>query len=283
MKAIFAAVRTAGLALALIQPVWSIRAEDPPLIKPAAQPAKVPFELLKTGHMTVMVKVNGKGPYKLIFDTGAPITLGNNKVAREAGLLKGMPKPAFTIFGAMGEAKIKELEVGGLKADNVTTIVMDHPTVEAISNAFGPIDGIVGFPFFARFRMTLDYQAKIMTFVPNGYEPPDVMKALMMAILGTSGGSKVLAPAAQWGMVAAKDASDEEAGVTLKEVLPGSAAATAGLKAGDRLLVLDDRWTDTLPDLFAAAAAVKPGITVTVRIKRDGKDRELKVKPTPGL
>jgi len=283
MKAIFAAVRTAGLALALIQPVWSIRAEDPPLIKPAAQPAKVPFELLKTGHMTVMVKVNGKGPYKLIFDTGAPITLVNNKVAREAGLLKGMPKPAFTIFGAMGEAKIKELEVGGLKADNVTTIVMDHPTVEAISNAFGPIDGIVGFPFFARFRMTLDYQAKIMTFVPNGYEPPDVMKALMMAILGTSGGSKVLAPAAQWGMVAAKDASDEEAGVTLKEVLPGSAAATAGLKAGDRLLVLDDRWTDTLPDLFAAAAAVKPGITVTVRIKRDGKDRELKVKPTPGL
>lgn len=282
MNYLFGAVRMGGLALALALIAWNVRAEDQPP-KLAAKPSQVPFELLRTGHMTVMVKVNGKGPYKLIFDTGAPITLVNNKVAREAGLLKGMPRPAFTIFGAMGEAKIKELEVGGLKADNVTAIVMDHPTVEAISNAFGPIDGIVGFPFFARFRMTLDYQAKIMTFVPSGFEPPDVMKAMMMALLGTTSASKVLAPAAQWGMVAAKEASDEEAGLTLKEVVPGSAAAVAGLKAGDRLLVLDDRWTDTLPDLFTAAAAVKPGVTVTVRIKRDGKEKELKVTPTAGL
>ena len=45
-------------------------------------------------------------------------------------------------------------------------MVMDHPTVEAISKTVGPIDGIVGFPFFARYRMTLDYQAKKLTFVP---------------------------------------------------------------------------------------------------------------------
>ena len=31
--------------------------------------------------------------------------------------------------------------------------------------------------------MTLDYQAKTMTFVPNGYKPPDVMEAMMTAII----------------------------------------------------------------------------------------------------
>jgi S1-C subfamily serine protease len=71
--------------------------------------------------------------------------------------------------------------------------------------------------------------------------------------------------------------------VTIKEVLPGSAAATAGVKAGDRLLTLDGRWTDTLADLYTAASYVKPGTVVAVRVKRDGKEVELKVKPVAGL
>src|SRR4051794_41159775 len=84
---------------------------DEPRAKPldAAKPIVVPFETLPTGHMTVMVKVNGKGPYKLIFDTGAPITLMNNKIAKESGLLKDVKKPIFSLFGSMGDVKVKEI------------------------------------------------------------------------------------------------------------------------------------------------------------------------------
>ena len=32
----------------------------------------VPFELLKTRHIVVSIKINGKGPYRVIFDTGSP-------------------------------------------------------------------------------------------------------------------------------------------------------------------------------------------------------------------
>ena len=99
-------------------------------------------------------------------------------MAKDAGLLKGVVTSPFTMFGSQGEVKVKELDVGGQKAAKLTAVVMDHPTIEAISKAFGPIEGIVGFPFFARFKTTLDYQAKTMTFVPSGFEPPDVMKAL---------------------------------------------------------------------------------------------------------
>ena len=59
----------------------ALRADD----KDAA-PSKVPFEMLKSQHMAVQVKINGKGPYRLIFDTGAPVTLLSNKVAKEAGI-----------------------------------------------------------------------------------------------------------------------------------------------------------------------------------------------------
>ena len=189
----------------------------------AAKATVVPFELLPSGHMAVMVKVNGEGPYRLIFDTGAPITLLDNKVAKAAGLLKDVPEPLFTFFGSKGEVKVKELQVGDQKVPDMTAIVMDHPTVEAISKAFekklgGPIDGIVGFPFFSRFKMTLDYQAKTVTLLPNGFKPPDVMKAMMTAIMAAgSDEPKMLAPAAQWGMIAAKETGDKEDGVTIQK------------------------------------------------------------------
>jgi len=174
-----------ALLLVLFAP--AVRA-DAPKVEAPAKPVVVPFELLPSGHMAVMVKVNGEGPYRLIFDTGAPITLLDNKVAKDAGLLKGQAEPLFSIFGSRGEVKVKEIQVGDEAVQDLTAIVMDHPTVQAISNAFekklgGPIHGIVGFPFFARFKMTLDYQAKTVTLLPNGFKPPDVMQAMMAAIM----------------------------------------------------------------------------------------------------
>jgi len=266
-------------ALTVVLLVAPVHADTPAKMGKAVV---VPFEVLKTGHMTVMVKVNGKGPYKLIFDTGAPITLLNNKVARNAGLLKGIKKPLFAPFGSMGEVKIKEIEVGGQKAEDLLAVVMDHPTVEAISKAFGPIDGIVGFPFFARFKTTLDYQAKTMTFVPSGFKPPDVMQAMQAALLG-GGSEQVLSSGGQWGLRVAKKSGDEDAGVTVRTVIPGSPAAAAGLKVGDRLLTLDGRWTDSVADTYLAARYVKPGTTVSLVVKRDGKETTLAIKPLPGL
>jgi membrane-associated protease RseP (regulator of RpoE activity) len=251
------------------------------------KPVTVPFELLKSGHMAVQIKINGKGPYRVIFDTGAPISLLNNKIAKEAGLLKDAEKPLFSLFGAMGQVSVKSFQVGDLKAENVNTIIMDHPTVEAISRALGPIQGIVGFPFFARYKMTLDYQAKELTFVPNGFEPPDVMQAMMASMMLMSGNGKaptqVIAPAGQWGMVIKEDTSKGDAGVKVIKVYAESSAAKAGIKEGDRILTIDGRWTDSLTDLYTAAGYVKAGIETKVTIQRDGKEMELKVKPASGF
>src|SRR5262245_47975411 len=213
--------------------------------------------------MTMVVKGNGKGPYKLIFDTGAPINLINNKVAKAADLLKGVQRPLIPLFGAMGDVKVKEIEIGTQKAENLPAMVMDHPTVGAISDAFGPIEGIIGFPFFARFKMTLDYQARTMTMVPNGFKPPDVMQSMQQArvsVLGPAEGPLVLPSPSTWGLAVTKKADDP--GVTVTKVMPGGPAAAAGLKEGDRVLTIDGRWTDSVADTFNAAAGVKPGTEV---------------------
>jgi Aspartyl protease/PDZ domain len=254
--------------------------------KPDEKPVVVPFELLKSRHMAVEVKINGKGPYRLIFDTGAPTNLINNKLAKEAGVTKKDDKaPALGLFAMPSLKTIDTLELGGVKLEKVSVTVMDHPTVTAISNALGPIDGIVGFPFFARFKTTVDYQKKELTFTPNGYVPGDVMKGLMDKLMAPKGKQepRIVAPAGAWGFVVGdKDAKDEEPGVTVKDVVDGSAAAAGGLKSGDRLLTLDGRWTDSVGDTFSAASAVKPGGSVVLVVKRGNKEVKLTVKPAKG-
>lgn len=248
------------------------------------KPVTVPFKILKTGHMTVEVKVNGKGPYTLIFDTGAPITLLNNKIAKETGLLKDAPAPLIPLFGSVGEVKVKTLSVGPQTVKDCDAIVMDHPTVAAISKAFGPIDGIVGFPFFARFRMTLDYQAKTLTLVPSGFKPPNVMAAMQSALLGGlggGGGPQVITTSVKLGISVAK--GTEDAGVTIRKVLPNSPAARAGLKKGDQLLTLDGRWTDSVADTYTAASMIKPGETVKVKIKRGDREMTMTMTPSAGF
>jgi len=249
----------------------------------------VPFELLSTGHMAVQVKVNGKGPYRLIFDTGAPPNLVNNKLAAEAGILKKDPKmanPGVGLFGLAGAKTIDTLEVGQAKLDKVPVMVMDHPTVTAAAKALGPIDGIIGFPFFARYATTIDYHKKELTLVPNGYVPSDTMQMLMDKLMKGQRGKpepRVVAPAGLWGITVTKAANDEEAGVTIDHVLPNSPAAEGGLKAGDRLLTVDGRWTDSVNDTYLAASVVKPGRAVEVVVLRDGQEVKLTVKPAKGF
>ena len=44
----------------------------------------VPFELLPSNHMVLNAKINGKGPFRLVFDVGAPVTLLSNKAGEES-------------------------------------------------------------------------------------------------------------------------------------------------------------------------------------------------------
>jgi hypothetical protein len=262
-----------------------------PPVRADEAPVKVPFELLTSRHLVIQAKINGKGPYRFIFDTGAPIMLLSRKVGREAGLLDndGAGKKPARLGAMPGQVTVGKLEVGGLAAENLPGVVMDHPTVGAIAQFFGPIEGIVGFPFFARYRTTIDYQAQVLTFSPNGYQPGDLMQTLMATLMRQANGRnqpaarRVIVPAGQWGFRVEKQDGDEGPGVTLAAVWPGGAADKAGLRPGDRLLTLDGRWTDSVTDCFQAASGVKPGEAVEVVVRRGGQEVKAKVTPLPGL
>src|SRR6266480_1510293 len=123
-----------------------------PLTAADAKPSTVPFEIIKSKHIAVNVKINGKGPYRFIFDTGAPFMLVNLKTAKDSSMVaKDLRPPWYAFFNSLGPVKVKSLELGALKLENTNVAVMDHPTVEVMAKTLGPVDGLVGYPFFAAF------------------------------------------------------------------------------------------------------------------------------------
>lgn len=268
-------------AFSILSLALPLRGDTPP------KTVAVPFELLRSRHIAVQVKINGKGPYRMIFDTGAPVMLVNTKVAKESGLMTRPAKKSGG-FAALGQYTIDKMEIGDLRADNVATAVLDHPTVTAISKALGPIEGLVGFPFFARYRTAIDYQATELTFTPNGYQPKDIMQAVMASMMGPRGrnqpaGPRVLAPAAVWGLNVEKLDGDREAGVNVREIYAGSPADRAGLLAGDRLLTIDGRWTESVTDCFQITADIPADQATEVVVRRTGREHRLRVAPKSGL
>lgn len=249
-----------------------------------ARPVVVPFRMLPTNHMLVEAKINGKGPYHLIFDLGAPITLLGNKVSEESGVVEAGAPRSF-LFGMRGEAEIDRLEANGLTVTRLPVIVFDHPILGALGEMIDQrIDGIMGFTLFARYRTTIDYQAKRMTFVPVNYEVRDLMKELPERMLGPKvARERVLAPPGVWGIRLGKPEGGLNApGVPVARVDDGSPAQRGGLRAGDVLTTLDGRWTTSIDDVFAAAADVEPGHATEVVVLRDGKEVTLTIAPGEG-
>jgi hypothetical protein len=252
----------------------------------AQDPIKVPFDTLKSRHMVVDVYINDKGPYKLIFDTGAPATLISQKLAKETGVIRVKGKSAAAFFGNLGQQKIKSLKLGALAVSNIDAMVIDHPTVEAIAAAHKEqIDGIIGFNIFGRYNVSIDYQAKELTFAPGTFVPVEMMEmmmALMFPSLNEIERVPVLHPKGLLGLRVEK-AKDDDAGVVVREVYVGSPAAKAGVKVGDRLLTIERRWTDSVNDCYEAARDFRPGRDAELEIRREGKKQVVKVRVAAGF
>ena len=253
--------------------------------KPGSPSVKVPFERLSSNHMLVLAKINGKGPFRLIFDLGAPVTLLGNRAAEESGVI-AKDAPRSFLFAMRGKAEIAELQIGDLTAKKVPAIVFDHPTLRALGGALGkPLDGIVGYTFFARYIVSIDYKDRTMTFQPVDHKVRDLFDELPNRMAGPRVAKRrFVEPGALFGIeIESVEEGLDARGVPIRVVLPGSPAFDAGLQPGDVLTTLDGRWTASVNDAFLAAAGIEPGREIAVGVIRGGKQLMLRVLPRAGL
>jgi hypothetical protein len=246
-----------------------------------SRPVIVPIEIVPSGHIAIRARINGHGPYRFIFDTGAPMLLVSEQVAKDARILpRDFERPFFTMMGDLGQFNIRSIMLGRSVQANLQSDVWNHPTVEELSRAFGRFEGLIGYPFFSRFQVTIDYQAKTMTLLPSPYIPTDT-KEKMTRRLTEGSVAKFFSPSETIGIQISKLPKDESAGVVISTVMPKGPADDAGIKPGDRLLTLDGRWTDSVEDCYTALSGITASRTVAATVLRDGKEInvELLVKP----
>jgi hypothetical protein len=141
-------------------------------ISGGASSTTVPFELIEN-HVYVNVMLNGKGPYRFIFDTGGA-NLVDPQVAREIGAV-GKGSVQGEGVGATTEsvrfANVDSLTVG--KATLKRQLFGIAPVRAGVGMSGGrPIDGLIGFEVLARFITTFDYANDLVELALPGSAPP---------------------------------------------------------------------------------------------------------------
>ena len=113
--------------------------------------------------------INGRGPFRLIVDTGGSITLAlDQTVADEIGLKSVATATIRGVSGKQesGQVLVEELRIGDIVCRRVVTRTFD--VHGAIMNA---ADGIIGTGVFWGGRMTLDFARGELVIGPSQDEP----------------------------------------------------------------------------------------------------------------
>ncbi|MBX9583578.1 MAG: PDZ domain-containing protein [Gemmataceae bacterium] len=267
-------------------PAW---ADDPDPDKPAA--VGVPYKLTETKHVLVRTKINGKGPFNLILDTGAPAVFITKAVAKKAGA--GTDEKGWANFDTF------ELE-GGLKVPEARGRVEDLFQLQGM-NGMGlagvELHGVIGYNVLAKYRITYDFTADTIGFEPiPDFDPPKLvpiggkgqggleMIGPLMKTMAALMGIKPNFNAVPRGFVGVE--VDDADGVVVKKVLPGSPAEKAGFKVGDKIeavKVTATRDVDNVRDLTRALAKAGVGAKLTVTVARGDATKTLTLELGKGL
>jgi len=127
---------------------------------------KVKFRLAGGAQPLIMVpvKVNGKGPFEFILDTGAGTSLLSSELGQKLGVKILGSKEGQSAGGAVSVslARVNSLAVASAKLTNVDVGLVD---LSHIGKTVGAnIDGDLGYNFLKHFRITLDYRKNEIRF-----------------------------------------------------------------------------------------------------------------------
>ncbi|MEW4567304.1 aspartyl protease family protein [Tautonia sp. JC769] len=242
------------------------------------QTFRIPYRLTETNHFIVRTRINGKGPFNLVVDTGAPALFLSEEAAKSSGL---------ELNDRRYFSRIDRLEFeGGAELEDVQARVEDIFQLVGM-NALGlpgvRIDGMLGFNVLARYKIEIDPTDDRMTWTRLDYNPRDLpdpgrrannapAEVQAMGLLG--GVAKLTAvfvgkqpedqliPRGFLGL----ELSEADGVLLVTGVLPGSAAEEAGVAPGARLVRVLGRSVRSLDEARSAIGQVEPGDRVDVHL-----------------
>ena len=124
--------------------------------------AEVPFRLLNN-HVIVEARVNGRGPFAFLVDTG-----GHDIITPSTAAALGVLEVGQTGAAGAGERSttsgyvvVERLQVGDARLSHQTVTALESPAeVEGIQ-----LGGMIGVEFFERFVIQIDYGTRMLTLM----------------------------------------------------------------------------------------------------------------------
>lgn len=207
--------------------------------------------------------INGKGPYRLLVDTGGSTVLSlNQTIVEELGLKTYGSSSVRGVSGSQTSTShlVEDLQVGDIRCTRVITRGMEFtPPLNTIA------DGILGTGLFARERMTLDF-AKEQLRIERSSATPGPGTPLEIRLLGDAKiiGAITLEKQPAWSIF---DSGADVAAISpkrLKALFPDKEfmelSATAGMGVGQggggTISISDGLDIEIAGRLFARRAAV---------------------------
>jgi len=135
---------------------------------PGAARASTAFGRDPRGRAIVSVNLNGRGPFRLVLDTGANRTVLTPRVLHVLGLSADAGRQA--VLGAGGRAPghivgLDHLQTGAFERRDVSAVVMSGEMV-------GAYDGLLGMDALAGSRLAIDFEQGVFEVGPGGGEAP---------------------------------------------------------------------------------------------------------------
>jgi hypothetical protein len=278
---------TAALA-ALCCLVPPVAAEEKPA-PAAAKSYEVPYRLTIPKHILIRAKLNGKGPFNFILDTGAPALFVTPAVARKAGVTPDK--------GSWGTFDRLEIE-GGATVAKIKGRIETPFQLEGMNGmglAGAELHGIIGYNMLARFRMEIDFTRDKMTWTPLDFDPKapaglggrtggagglEIVGSIMKT-LGSFLGRKANPDVVPRGFIGI-ELTDSREGAVVKSVLADGPAAKAGVEKGDRIEGVQGRTVVSAEDV-ENYANVPAGTIIKLVVTRGKDKKEITFKSVEGF
>jgi hypothetical protein len=276
----------AALAVFCLSP--PARADEPAKAPPKS--FQVPYRLTKPKHILVRAKINGKGPYNFIVDTGAPALFVAVSVADKLGV-----KPDRNGWGTFDRFEIE----GGVVLTKLKGRVETPFQVEGM-NGLGlagvELHGMIGYNVLARFRMEIDFTRDKMVWTPLDFRPQapvsvggkdkgggglDILGVVMKS-LGSLLGTKAAPPVRLRGFLGVELKEGDEHPV-VQSVLADGPSGKAGLKPGDRITHVQGRGVFDPGDVRDRIGKMNRNANVKLTVRRGNETKDITVKIGEGL
>ena len=108
----------------------------------------------KIGRIWAPVTINGKGPFRLVLDTGASRSAVVNHVAQRLALKTDTPM-TMIVHGVTGSATVPGVRVNRMEVGEL--LMIDPSNVPVVADAFGGAEGVLGHEGLADKRIFADF------------------------------------------------------------------------------------------------------------------------------